>query len=76
MAFGLLWEPELIWLHVLSDAVIACRISYSVALSIFRIEGPARPDSFILLGMFALFITACGFTHVLSIGRSGCRSMA
>jgi hypothetical protein len=38
----LLWDPELIWLHVVSDAVIASAyFSIPVALSIFVSK---RPD--------------------------------
>ena len=44
----LLWRPDLIWLNVGSDAIIA--------LSYFSIP-------FAL----AIFITACGMTHVMSI---------
>src|ERR1700759_3976122 len=63
----LLWEPELIWLHVLSDAVIAASyFPIPVALSIFVSK---RRDVHFgwIFWAFALFITACGFTHVLSI---------
>ena len=63
----LLWEPELIWLHVLSDAVIALSyFSIPVALSIFVSKRRDLDFGFIFWA-FALFITACGFTHVLSI---------
>jgi hypothetical protein len=63
----LLWEPELIWLHVASDAVIAAAyFSIPVALSIFV---PKRRDVDFgwIFWAFAVFIMACGFTHVLSI---------
>src|ERR1700743_2679147 len=63
----LLWEPELIWLHVLSDAVIAASyFSIPVALSIF-VSKRRDVDFGWIFWAFALFITACGFTHVLSI---------
>jgi signal transduction histidine kinase len=63
----LLWEPELIWLHVLSDAVIAVSyFSIPVALSIF-VSKRRDVDFGFIFWAFALFITACGFTHVLSI---------
>ena len=63
----LLWEPELIWLHVASDAVIAASyFSIPVALSIF-VYKRRDVDFGWIFWAFALFITACGFTHVLSI---------
>jgi signal transduction histidine kinase/ActR/RegA family two-component response regulator len=63
----LLWEPELIWLHVLSDAVIAASyFSIPVALSIF-VSKRRDVDFGFIFWAFALFIMACGFTHVLSI---------
>jgi signal transduction histidine kinase len=63
----LLWEPELIWLHVVSDAVIAASyFSIPVALSIF-VSKRRDVDFGWIFWAFALFIMACGFTHVLSI---------
>jgi signal transduction histidine kinase len=63
----LLWEPELIWLHVLSDTVIAASyFSIPIALSIF-VSKRRDVDFGWIFWAFALFITACGFTHVLSI---------
>src|SRR5450755_2653978 len=63
----LLWEPELIWLHVTSDAMIAVAyFSIPVALSIF-VSKRRDVDFGWIFWAFAIFITACGFTHVLSI---------
>jgi signal transduction histidine kinase len=63
----LLWEPELIWLHVTSDAVIAASyFSIPIALSIF-VSKRRDVDFGWVFWAFALFIMACGFTHLLSI---------
>ena len=63
----LLWEPELIWLHVTSDALIAAAyFSIPVALSIFVSKRPDVDFGWIFWA-FAIFIMACGVTHVLSI---------
>jgi signal transduction histidine kinase len=63
----LLWEPELIWLHVISDAVIAASyFSIPIVLSIF-VSKRRDVDFGFIFWAFAIFITACGFTHVLSI---------
>ncbi|MCA1455758.1 response regulator [Bradyrhizobium sp. BRP22] len=63
----LLWEPGLIWLHVISDALIAAAyFSIPVALAIF--VSKRRDVAFgWVFWAFALFILFCGFTHVLSI---------
>ena len=63
----LLWEPELIWLHVASDAVIAASyFSIPIVLSIF-VSKRRDVDFGFIFWAFAIFITACGFTHVFSI---------
>jgi len=62
-----LWEPGLVWLHVISDALIAAAY-YSIPFTLYYVVR-RRPD-FKLRGlvlMFAAFILACGTTHVLSI---------
>jgi signal transduction histidine kinase/CheY-like chemotaxis protein len=63
----LLWEPELIWLHVVSDAVIA--VSYfSIPFALAIIVSKRRDFQFGWVGWsFAAFIMACGLTHVFSI---------
>jgi signal transduction histidine kinase len=63
----LLWQPELIWLHVTSDAFIAAAyFSIPVALSIFVSKRPDVDFGWVFWA-FAVFIMACGVTHVLSI---------
>ena len=63
----LLWEPELIWLHVTSDALIASAyFSIPIALSIL-VSKRRDLDFGWVFWAFAIFIMACGVTHVLSI---------
>jgi hypothetical protein len=63
----LLWEPQLIWLHVASDVVIASAyFSIPVALSIF-VSKRRDVDFGWVFWAFALFIMACGLCHVMSI---------
>ena len=63
----LLWEPELIWLHVTADALIAVAyFSIPVALAILVSKRSDIAFGWIFWA-FAIFITACGFTHVMSI---------
>src|SRR6201995_175796 len=63
----LLWEPELIWLHVVSDALIAVAyFSIPFALAIFVTKRKDVKFGWVLWS-FGIFIMACGLTHVLSI---------
>jgi signal transduction histidine kinase/ActR/RegA family two-component response regulator len=63
----LLWEPELIWLHVVSDAVIAVAY-FSIPFALAFLISKRRDIEFTwIFWAFAIFITACGFTHIFSI---------
>ncbi len=63
----LLWQPELIWLHVVSDALIALAyFSIPIALTIFVSRRRDIRFGWVYWA-FAIFILACGLTHVLSI---------
>jgi hypothetical protein len=65
--FCLLWRPELIWLHITSDSIIALSY-YSIPLELtyFVIE---RRDLVFgwMFWLFSIFILACGTTHVFEI---------
>jgi signal transduction histidine kinase len=63
----LLWEPELIWLHVVSDAVIATSY-FSIPFALAILVSKRRDFQFGWVAWaFATFILACGLTHVFSI---------
>lgn len=63
----LLWEPELIWLHVVSDACIAAAY-FSIPFALAILVTKRRDLKFgWVFWAFAVFIMACGLTHVLSI---------
>jgi PAS domain S-box-containing protein len=63
----LLWEPELIWLHVVSDALIAMAY-FSIPFALMIFVSKRRDLKFgWLYWSFGIFITACGLTHLLSI---------
>src|SRR6202000_2010118 len=63
----LLWEPELIWLHVVSDALIAMAyFSIPFALAIFVSKRRDLRFGWVYWA-FGVFILACGLTHILSI---------
>ena len=63
----LLWEPELIWLHVVSDTCIAAAY-FSIPFALAILVTKRRDLKFgWVYWAFAIFIMACGLTHVLSI---------
>lgn len=62
-----LWEPSILWTHVISDAVIAASyFSIPTAIAFFSI---LRPDLVYrrILWLFVAFILLCGATHLFSI---------
>src|SRR5258708_37370358 len=65
--FCLFWRPELIWLHVGSDLVIAISY-YSIPLALAYFVLKRRDLAFgWVFWMFIGFIVACGTTHAFGI---------
>lgn len=65
--YCLLWDPRLIWTHVIADALIAAAyFSIPVVLYLF-LKRRKDVEAGWILALFATFILACGTTHVLSI---------
>jgi PAS domain S-box-containing protein len=65
--YCLLWRPELIWLHVTSDSLIAAAY-YSIPLALAVFVWLRRDLAFgWIFWLFALFILACGTTHLFEI---------
>ena len=62
-----LWKPEMLWLHIGSDALIALAY-YSIPVTLLRFIWRRRdlPYPWIFV-MFGAFIVACGTTHVMEI---------
>jgi PAS domain S-box-containing protein len=62
-----LWRPDILWLHVLSDAFIA--LAYlAIPFLLLMMVRKRRDLSFNwIFVLFALFITACGLTHIVEI---------
>jgi signal transduction histidine kinase len=62
-----LWTPSLFWTYVAADAVIAASYyTIPVALWYFVKKREDLPFSWIFV-MFAVFVAACGTTHLISI---------
>jgi two-component sensor histidine kinase len=61
------WKPEIIWLHVVSDSLIALAY-YSIPLTLVYFTRKRRdlPYPWMFL-MFGGFIVACGTTHLMEI---------
>lgn len=61
------WRPEILWLHVVSDLIVAMAY-YSIPILLFIVarRSPRLPFKWVFI-CFALFIFWCGTTHVLSI---------
>ena len=65
--FCFLWQSGLLWLHVVSDAVIALAY-YSIPVSLIYLLRKRRGTPYDwVLAMFGVFIVFCGTTHVLEI---------
>ncbi len=62
-----LWKTDLVWLHIISDAVIALAY-YSIPATLFYFVSKRQdlPFSWIFL-LFSAFIVACGTTHIMEI---------
>jgi signal transduction histidine kinase/CheY-like chemotaxis protein len=65
--YCLLWQPELIWTHVVADALIAAAY-FSIPIAIVRfVRGRKDVEFSWIFWLFALFILACGTTHLMAI---------
>jgi PAS domain S-box-containing protein len=65
--FCLLWEPQLLWLHLISDSIIAVAY-YTIPFALIYFISKRQDLAF--RGIFALtgaFILACGTTHVMGV---------
>jgi len=65
--YCLLWNPALIWTHVVSDAAIGIAY-FSIPVALATLLARRRDIEFGWVGwLFASFILLCGTTHFLSI---------
>src|ERR1044071_1276755 len=63
----LLWDPALLLLHVVSDALIALAY-YSIPIALLFFVRKRKDLAFgWIFVLFAIFIIACGTTHILGI---------
>lgn len=61
------WRPEIVWLHVISDGLIA--LSYvMIPIALTMLVRKRKDLAFNwMYAMFGVFILACGATHIMSI---------
>lgn len=63
-----LWQPEILWAHLLSDATIAAAYyAIPVTLGIFLYKRRSAIPYPEILGLFVAFIFLCGTTHLFAI---------
>lgn len=61
------WRPEVVWLHVVSDSLIALSyVSIPITLIYFISKRPDIPFNRIFW-LFGAFIVACGTTHMMEV---------
>jgi len=62
-----LWQTNLVWLHLISDATIALAY-FAIPLTLYCFVRQRRdlPYSWVFL-LFCAFIVSCGITHLMSI---------
>lgn len=66
--YCLLWQPELVWMHILGDITITLAyfsIPLTIAFLLYK-RKQTIPFRWIFV-MFAAFIFLCGTTHLISI---------
>ncbi|BAY34261.1 two-component sensor histidine kinase [Nostoc carneum NIES-2107] len=62
-----LWKPELVWLHILADTIIALSY-YSIPLTLIYFVRKRDDIPFkIIFLLFGAFIISCGTTHLMEV---------
>jgi PAS domain S-box-containing protein len=62
-----LWQPEVLWLHVISDALIALAYLAIPAALIYFVRRRRDIPFDGMIWCFGVFITACGATHAMEV---------
>lgn len=65
--FCLIWQPEIVWLHVSADVTTA--LAYFAIPAALLLVARRRPDfrMNVMLYLFTAFIITCGITHVFGM---------
>src|ERR1700752_3016694 len=62
-----LWDPRIVWLHVISDGLITLAYYFIPAVLIYFIRKNRDIPFNGVFWMFGTFIFACGTTHIMEI---------
>jgi len=62
-----LWKPEIVWLHAISDGVIALSYYLIPFVLIYLVRKRKDLPFNAIFVMFGVFIFACGTTHVMEV---------
>jgi PAS domain S-box-containing protein len=62
-----LWRPELVWLHVVADSLIALAYYVLPVLLVYFVRKRRDLPFTWMFFMFGAFIVACGSTHVMGV---------
>jgi PAS domain S-box-containing protein len=65
--FCYMWDPRIVWLHVISDSLIAVAYYCIPIILIYFIRKNRSLPFNKIFWMFGIFILACGTTHVMEI---------
>src|SRR5205823_13789624 len=62
-----LWNPNIVWLHVISDSVITLSYYCIPVALIYLVHKRRDPPFNWMISMFGLFILGCGTTHLMEV---------
>jgi zinc transporter ZupT len=63
-----LWRPELVWMHAITDAIIALAyITIPITIVTIVKKRQSRIPFLWVFWMFATFIFLCGLTHIVEL---------
>src|SRR5215472_3193397 len=62
-----LWKPEIVWLHVVSDSLIALSYYLIPFMLIYLVRHRRDVPFNWMFVMFGVFIFGCGTTHVMEV---------
>ncbi len=62
-----LWRPEVLWLNVISDALIAGAYMLIPVVLVLLMRRVDDTGAKWLIALFSIFISWCGITHMVSI---------
>src|SRR5712671_4605901 len=62
-----LWKPEIVWLHAISDGLIALSYFFIPVMLVYLVRKRQDLPFHWVFFMFGLFILSCGTTHVMEI---------